>query len=156
MKKLLLIIVILMGASSESYCQWVRSFAADDFGEKTGELVLLCNIDGVFSNSATSNSGFNGCIVFSKDRAYLRLADYGSFPTYLRLGADFVVKCGEDKKHFIITQGSGTFIICGKTQMPKKVSKTLMKILQKGNSVAYVKGSGCHYKFTIPKLDSNL
>lgn len=59
---------------------WELKHFSDSFGEETGDKYLVLTGNGVFSNSATSNSELNVVFFIDDDTFSFRLFEYGSSP----------------------------------------------------------------------------
>lgn len=59
---------------------WELKHFSDSFGDETGDKYLVLTGDGVFSNSATSNSKLHAIFFIDKNSFSFRLFEYGSSP----------------------------------------------------------------------------
>ena len=91
MKKLILLFAIL--AAGVANAQWKTIDSKDEFGDPTGEKREVIYTDGVFSNSATTNSVAAILIERTENVVGISLGDYGGSPnTYYKHSFDIYVK----------------------------------------------------------------
>lgn len=72
----------IMEARIPSPWELVRS--VDEFGDPTGDTTLMANLEGTFSNTATTNSDLDVCVFYEPSFISFRLIEYGFTPANYR------------------------------------------------------------------------
>lgn len=137
-------------ASADSGDSWKIGNYTDEFGDDTGEGYAYIELDGTFSNSATSKSELAAGIIADAQYIFFNLLEYGSHtPTsYVNDGIYTInVKDGDGFVHsFIggIVEGTGRILL------DTRSNKEMRIILDAGGVIKFsISNGGSKYNFTI-------
>ena len=133
----------------EAQTHWSIGFYVDKFDEPTGEKYVWGHTNGVFSNSATTNSDLYVTFIIDKKNVSIKLYEYGRNHPVKSGGSYDVIYKQNDNKHY----GSG-FLGSDKLKLDRKDGMEVVKMFIKGDEVQFhidefMGHSQSEYKFTI-------
>ena len=133
----------------EAQTHWSIGFYVDRFDEPTGEKYVWGHTNGVFSNSATTNSDLYVTFIIDKKNVSIKLYEYGRNHPVKTGGSYDVIYKQNDNKHY----GSG-FLGSDKLKLDKKDGLEVVRMFIKGDEVQFhidefMGHSQSEYKFTI-------
>ena len=133
----------------EAQTHWSIGFYVDRFDEPTGEKYVWGHTNGVFSNSATTNSDLYVTFIIDKKNVSIKLYEYGRNHPVKSGGSYDVIYKQNDNKHY----GSG-FLGSDQLKLDRKDGMEVVKMFIKGDEVQFyidefMGHSQSEYKFTI-------
>ena len=114
---------------------WELENYSDEFGESTSNTYLILMGDGVFSNSATSNSKLQVAFFIDGNRFSFRLFEYGSLPVNDDGAYATRIKDSDGTVHDFRLWGSGQSSQISPTSSSSESYKEILEILKKGGEI---------------------
>ena len=144
---------VIMEARIPSPWELVRG--VDEFGDPTGDTTLMANLEGTFSNSATTNSNLDVCVFYEAPFFSFRLIEYGFNPANYHSSLTVKIKVNDAVTTSIIDNRltSNGFFAVGSVN-DKELYNALYEALTNGEKVKFVITSGSStYNFTLMGKD---
>ena len=135
--------------------QWELVRSVDEFGDPTGNTTLMANLEGTFSNTATTSSDLDVCVFYKPSSLSFRLIEYGFTPANYRSTLTVKIKVDDTITTDYVDNrltSNGFFTLGARSNT--ELYNELYDALIEGKKVKFVITSGSStYNFTLKGKD---